>query len=167
MHSVQVPSFFYTNMIGLPQGDELDRMWPFFINSWICLLISLGNDTDGVKSMGCLTSQCRGTPAGEVNMSLCSSKTLSICCCHAEGTFLEVMATILFFPWGQINRKKKFLVLEMRLLHWFVITKEMVVGDSISGILYILLPKVIIATRGMDSYRACFFHMDGWPNNSS
>ena len=31
--SLQVPSFFCTNKIGLPQGNELGRMWPFCSSS--------------------------------------------------------------------------------------------------------------------------------------
>jgi hypothetical protein len=40
MQSHQVPSFFCTNTIGLPQGDELGQMCPLWSNSWICRLIS-------------------------------------------------------------------------------------------------------------------------------
>jgi uncharacterized membrane protein YfbV (UPF0208 family) len=73
-----------------------------------------------------------------------SSMTLSICCCRAEGPYLEVMTTVLFFPSGRIIKKTNFLVLAMSLLHCFAITKEMAIGGTISCILYILLPKVII-----------------------
>jgi hypothetical protein len=45
----------------------------------------LGNDAPGVRSMGCLTWQCRGTPAGEVKMSSYSSTTLSICFFSCSG----------------------------------------------------------------------------------
>jgi hypothetical protein len=55
----------------------------------------------------------------------------------------------------------------MSLLHFFAVTKEMVVGSAISGILYNLLPKVIITARSLDSYTACRFHKYGWPNNTS
>jgi hypothetical protein len=104
----------------------------------------LGSGTPGVRSMGCLTWKCRGTPAGEVNMSSYSSMTLSIYCFHAAGPCLEVMATVFLFPSGRIIRKTNFLVLEMSLLHCFAVTKKMVVGGAISGILYNLLQKVII-----------------------
>jgi hypothetical protein len=127
----------------------------------------LGSDAPGVRSMGCLTWKCRGTPTGEVKMSLYSSMNLSICCFHATGPCLEVMAIVFLFPSGWIIRKTNFLVLEMSLLHCFAVTKEMVVGGAISGILYILLPKVIITTRGLDSYTTCRFHKYGWPNNTS
>ena len=55
----------------------------------------------------------------------------------------------------------------MRLLHWFAVTKEMVVGGATSGILYNLFPKVTITTWGLDSYIACYFHKYGCPNNTS
>jgi hypothetical protein len=58
----------------------------------------LGSGASGVKSMGCLTSQCRGTPTGEVKMSLYSSMTLSIYFFHAVGPCMEVMATVFLFP---------------------------------------------------------------------
>jgi hypothetical protein len=116
--------------------------------------------------MGCLTWQCRDTPAGEVSMSSYSSMTLSICCCHVQGPCLVVVATVFFFPSGWIIRKTNFLVLAMSLLHCFAVTKEMAIGDTISGILYILLLKLIITTRGLDSYTTCHFHKYGWPNNT-
>ena len=103
---------------------------------------------------------------GEVKMSSYSSTTLSICCCHAEEPCLEVVATLFFLPWGRIIRKKKFLVLEMSLLHCFAVTKEIVGGSGTSGILYNLFPKVTITARGQDSYIACRFHKYGWPNNT-
>ena len=79
-------------------------------------------------------------------MSSYSSMNLSICCCRAEGPYLEVMTTVLFFPSGRIIKKTNFLVLAMSLLHCFAITKEMAVGGGIFGILYSLLPKVIITS---------------------
>ena len=85
-------------------------------------------------------------------MSPYSSTTLSICRCHAEEPYLEVMATVFFFPWGRIIRKKNFLVWEMSLLHCFAVTKEIVVGGGTSGILYNLFPKVTITAQGQDSY---------------
>ena len=84
------------------------------------------------------------TPVGEVKMSPYSSTTLSICCCHAEKPYLEVVAIVFFLPRGRIIRKKKFLVLEMSLLHCFAVTKEISASDGTSGILYNLFPKVII-----------------------
>ena len=114
-----------------------------------------------------LTYQCRGTPAGEVEMPSYSSTTLSICSCRAEGSCLEVMATVFFFPCGHIIKKTNFPVLEMSLLHFFAITKEMVVGGATSTILYNLSPKVTITARGLDSYIACCFHKYGCPNNTS
>jgi uncharacterized membrane protein YfbV (UPF0208 family) len=77
------------------------------------------------------------------------------------------MATVFLFPSGRIIRKTNFLVLEMSLLHCFAITKEMVVGGAISGILYNLFPKVTIIARGLDSYTTCRFHKYDWPNNTS
>ena len=80
-------------------------------------------------------------------MSLYSPTTLSICCCRAKEPYLEVMATVFFFPWGR-NIKK------MNLLHCFAVTKEIAIGGGTSGILYNLFPKVIITTLGRDSYTA-------------
>ena len=85
---------------------------------------------------------------GEVKMSLCSSTTLSICCCRAEDPCLEVVVIVFLLPWGRIIRKTNFPVLEMSFLHCFVVTKEMEVGGSTSGIMYNLLPKVAIIARG-------------------
>jgi hypothetical protein len=99
-------------------------------------------------------------------MSSYSSTTLSFCCFCATGPCLEVMATVFLFPLGRIIRKTNFLVLEMSLLHCFSVTKEMVVGGAISGILYNLSAKVIITAQGLDSYTACHFHKYGWPNNT-
>ena len=80
-------------------------------------------------------------------MSLYSSTTLSICCCRAKDPYLEVVATIFFFPWGWIIKKKKFLVWEMSLLHCFAVTKEIAARGGTSGILYNLFPKVTITDR--------------------
>ena len=55
----------------------------------------------------------------------------------------------------------------MILLHCFAVIKEMAVGGATSGILYKLLPKVIITKRGLDSYTSCLFHKYGFPNNTS
>ena len=104
---------------------------------------------------------------GDLKMSPYSSKTLSIYFFRNEDPCLEVVATIFFLPWGWIIRKTNFLVWEMRLLHFFVVTKEIAVGGGTSGILYNLFPKVKIAARGRDSYIACRFHKYGWPNNTS
>lgn len=38
----------------------------------------------------------------------------------------------------------------MIILHFFVVNKEMAVGKATSGILYNLLPKVIITKRDLD-----------------
>jgi hypothetical protein len=77
-------------------------------------------------------------------MSSYSSMNLSICCFHVVGPYLEVMATVFLFPSRWIIRKTNFLVLEMSLLHCFAVTKEMVVGGAIFGILYSLFSKVTI-----------------------
>ena len=79
---------------------------------------------------------------------------------------MKVMTTVFFFPWGRIIKKKNFLVWEMSLMHCFAITKEIVGGGGTSGILYKLFPKVIITTRGRDSYTTCLFHKYGGPNNT-
>ena len=100
-------------------------------------------------------------------MSTYSSMTLSICCCRVEDPCLEVVATILFFPWGRIIRKKNFPVFEMSLLHCFIVTKEIAADNGTYGIMYNLFPKVTITTRGRDSYRTCRFHKYGWHNNMS
>ena len=81
---------------------------------------------------------------GEEKISLYSSMTLSIYCCYAEEPYLEAMATTLFFPWWRIIRKTNFLVLEMILLHFYVVIKEMAIGRATSSIMYNLLAKVII-----------------------
>ena len=75
-----------------------------------------------------LTWQCRGTPMGEVKMSLYSSTTLSIYCCRAEEPCLEAVAIIFFLPWGRIVRKTNFPIWEMVLLHYFVVIKEIMIG---------------------------------------
>ena len=77
-------------------------------------------------------------------MSPYSSTTLSICCCRAEEPCLEVVATVFFLPSGQIVKKINFLVWEMSLLHFFAVTKEIMGGSGISGILYKVFPKVTI-----------------------
>ena len=77
-------------------------------------------------------------------MSRYSSTTLSICCCHAKGPCLEVVAMIFFFPSGRIIKKTNFPVLEMSLLHCFAVTKEIAAGGGTSGVLYNLFPNVII-----------------------
>ena len=154
-------------------------MWHFYSNSWICLLIwpfsrmehwkigPLGNNTPRVRSMECLTWQCKGIPAGELKISSYYSMTLSICWCCAEEPSLEVVATIFFLPWGWIIRKTNFMVREMILLHLFAVIKEMEIGGATSGILYNLLAEVIITEWGLDSYRTCHFHKYGFPNNTS
>ena len=100
-------------------------------------------------------------------MSRYSSMTLSICCCHVDRPYLEVMAMIFFFPRGHIIKKTNFLVLEMSLLHCFAVTKERAEGGCTSGILYNLFPNVIITAQGWDSYISFLFHKYGWPNNTS
>jgi hypothetical protein len=77
------------------------------------------------------------------------------------------VAIVFLFPSGWIIKKTNFLALAMSLLHCFAVTKEMDVGGAISGIMYKLLPKLIITARGMESYTTCHFHMYGWPNNTS
>ena len=85
-------------------------------------------------------------------MFLYSSRAFSIYFFHTEEPCIEVMATIFFFPLGKIIRKKKFLVWEMILLHFFAKIKEMKVGSDASSISYNLLPRVIITVRGIESY---------------
>ena len=104
---------------------------------------------------------------GEVKISPYSSTTLSTFFCRAEKPCLEVVATVFFLPLGQIIWKKNFLVWEMSLPHFFVVTKEIVGGGGTSGILYNLFPKVTITAQGWDSYTSCHFHKYGWPNNAS
>ena len=41
------------------------------------------------------------------------------------------------------------------------------VGGATYGIMYNLLPKVIITVRGLNSYISCHFHKYGFPNNTS
>ena len=103
----------------------------------------------------------------EVKMFSYSSMILSIYCCCIEGPCLEVLATVFFSPWGHIIRKTKFSVLEMSLLHFFAVTKEMVVGSAIFAILYNVFPKVTVTTQGLYSYTTCHFHKYGSPNNTS
>jgi len=55
----------------------------------------------------------------------------------------------------------------MILLHFFAVIKEMEVGEATFGILYNLLPNVIITEQGLDSYTTCCFHKYGCPNNKS
>ena len=100
-------------------------------------------------------------------MSSYSSMTLSICSYHVEEPYLEVMDIVFFFPLGRIIKKTNLPVLEMSLLHCFVVTKEMVVGGATYDILYKLFPKVTIITQGLDSYTTFFFQKYGWPNNTS
>ena len=78
-----------------------------------------GGGALGVRSMECLSGQCRGTSVGEEKTSLYSSTTLSIYCCHTGETSLEFVATIFFLPFGRIVMKKKFLVWEIILLIFF------------------------------------------------
>ena len=74
-----------------------------------------------------------------------------------------------YAPYFESEKKKKiwFLIWEMILLHWLAKIKEMAVGGATSGILYSLLPKVIIMLQGLDSYTTWCFHKYGWPNNTS
>jgi hypothetical protein len=122
MQSRQFPSLFCTNTIGLPQGDEMGWMCPLWSSSWICRLISslsnrerrwtspLGNGAPGVRSMGCLTSQCRGTPAGEAKISEYSSMTLSTCFCYVERSYAETLdLDVIFHLFSErITKKTKF-----------------------------------------------------------
>ena len=80
---------------------------------------------------------------------------------------MEAVATIFFFLYGRIIRKINFLVLEIILLHFFVVIKEMVVGGATFDSLYNLSPKVIITELGLDSYTTCRFHKYGCLNNTS
>jgi len=128
--------------------------------------VPLGSGMLRVRSMDCLTWQCKGTLVGEVEMSLYSSMTLSIYCCCVEEPCLESVVTTFFLPWERIIRKAKFLVWEMILVHCFAVIKEMVVGEATLGILYNLLAKVIIIDQGLDSYTSCHIHKYDFPNNT-
>ena len=77
------------------------------------------------------------------------------------------VATIFPLLWEQTRQKINFLVLEMSLLPFLAVIKEVVVGGVTSGILYNELPKVIITTRGLDSYTTCHLHKYGLPNSTS
>ena len=103
----------------------------------------------------------------EEKLSSYSSMTLSICCSRQREPCFEVVATIFFFPCERVVRKMNFLVWETILLHCFAVVKEMTGDDTTSGVLYKLFPKVIITTRGIESYTTCHFHKYGWPNNTS
>ena len=98
---------------------------------------------------------------GEVKISQYSSMTLSIFFCHVRETNIEVMAKVFFLPCGWIIRKTNFPVLEMSLLNFFVVTKEIAAGSGTSGILYNLFPKVTITAQGRDSYTTCCFYKYG------
>jgi hypothetical protein len=109
MQSRQVPSFLCTNMIGFLQGDKLGWMCPLWSSPWICHLISsfsnrekrytepLGSDASGVRSMGCLTWQCRGAPVGEDKISEYSSTTLSTFFCCVERSIVETLDVAVIF----------------------------------------------------------------------
>ena len=92
--------------------------------------------------------------------------TLSICCIRAGEPYFEVVATILFFPYERVVRKINFLVWETILLRFFVAVKEMIGGGTTSRILYMLFPKLITTTQGLDSYTKCRLHKYGWPSNT-
>jgi hypothetical protein len=51
----------------------------------------------GVKSMGCLTWECRGTSIGEGNISEYSSITLSTCFCYVERSVVEALDVAAIF----------------------------------------------------------------------
>ena len=104
---------------------------------------------------------------GEEKMSSYSPMPFSVCCCCSGEPCFKVVATIFFFPYGRMVMQINFLVWETILLHCFAVVKEMAGGDTTSSILYKLFPKVIITTRGLDSYTACRLHKYGWPNNTS
>ena len=57
--------------------------------------------------------------------------------------------------------------MEMSLLHFFAVTKEIDAGGGTSGILYNLLPKVTITAEVWDSYTTFLFYKYGWPNNNT
>ena len=59
------------------------------------------------------------------------------------------------------HQEKNFLVLEMSLLHCFVVTKEIAAGGGTSSILYKLFPNVIVTVLGQESYTTCHFHKYG------
>jgi hypothetical protein len=107
----------------------------------------------GVKSIGCLTWQCVGTPVGEVKMSLYSSTIPSTFLYCKERCCVEATDVATTFSYCEhITKKTNFPVCEMTLLHFLAEIKEIVVGGATSGILYNCLPKVIITLRGLDSY---------------
>jgi hypothetical protein len=106
----------------------------------------LGSGAPGVRSMGCLTWQCRGTPTGEGEDVLVLLHDIIHLLFSCSGALSGGHGHSLPLSLRVNHQEKKFLVLEMSLLHCFAVTKEMVVGGAISGILYSLLPKVIIKT---------------------
>ena len=56
-----------------------------------------GKGTPGIKSIECLTWQCRGTPIGEVKMSLYSCITLSNYFSCVVGAHVEVTDVVATF----------------------------------------------------------------------
>ncbi|MFS8024697.1 hypothetical protein Hanom_Chr16g01466431 [Helianthus anomalus] len=50
MHILKVPSFFFTNNTGAPQGEELGRMKPFSKSS--CNCFDSSSSSDGAKQYG-------------------------------------------------------------------------------------------------------------------
>jgi hypothetical protein len=75
-HMREVPSFLGTKITGTAQGLRLSRTYPLSNNCWTCHLISfissrlvlyaaqLGNDTPGIKSIGCSIPLKGGRPGG-------------------------------------------------------------------------------------------------------
>ena len=74
MHSLIVPSFFFTNKTGAPQGETLGRIYPFSSNSSNCFFnscnlagailygaLEMGVDP-GINSMLKSNSLCWGIP---------------------------------------------------------------------------------------------------------
>ncbi|KAJ0458099.1 hypothetical protein HanIR_Chr15g0781231 [Helianthus annuus] len=55
MHILKVPSFFFTNSTGAPQGEELGRMKPLSKSSCSCLdssSSSVGANRYGARAIG-------------------------------------------------------------------------------------------------------------------
>ncbi|KAJ0533204.1 hypothetical protein Hanom_Chr00s000001g01596571 [Helianthus anomalus] len=50
MHILNVPSFFFTNSTGAPQGEELGRIKPFSKSS--CSCFDSSSNSDGARRYG-------------------------------------------------------------------------------------------------------------------
>ncbi|MFS8009652.1 hypothetical protein Hanom_Chr14g01287461 [Helianthus anomalus] len=50
MHILNVPSFFFTNNTGAPQGEELGRIKPFSKSS--CSCFDSSSNSDGARRYG-------------------------------------------------------------------------------------------------------------------